>query len=505
MSFENITVNLAGKARRETLYGRDWLVAPMTLIVPGVLNGSKGPLYYPEDEVQRYPELWNHKPITVNHPAGGGNDPKNLNQSQLGFLLNARYESGRLVADGWFDLYRVMQIDRRILENLSQGNPIELSTGLSVEEDTEGVTDNSEFNGKKYKAIARNYRPDHLAVLLDSVGACSIKDGCGVLVNQENERLVNALSHEEIREEIWRELKSLFRQDEPRAFIVSVFDGFFIYEQGDKLFQRTYTLANGKVSIGGSPQEVRKDVEFKPITNTQQTKYPNGDCPKETNDMAKKELIDSLIANCDCWSEEDRETLNKMDDKKIQSLDDKAKKAKETEEVANAAKQGFEDQQGNAHVFNEETKKWELKEKKKTEGDGDTNNKEGNGVNNQQAKSKQLSAEEWFEQAPPEVQSAVRNAMDVENRERQKLVNQLTSHIENEEQKTNLTNRLKDKPLDELRDLVALAPTGKSDNPFSGDYHQPNYTGAAGGSSQIDNVQAPEPIPDFTWDFSAAK
>lgn len=175
---EALNAKTNGKAQRRTLYGRDYLVAPMTLIVPGVLNGSQGPLYYPPEEVSKHPEIWNHKPITLNHPANGANDPDVLNQSQLGFLLNARYESGKLIADGWFDVFRVAQVDKRILGSLTAGHPIELSTGLSVDMDP---AQNGDFNGKAYSAIARNYRPDHLAILPDSVGACSIKDGCGVL------------------------------------------------------------------------------------------------------------------------------------------------------------------------------------------------------------------------------------------------------------------------------------------------------------------------------------
>ena len=51
------------------------------------------------------------------------------------------------------------------------------------------------YMGKSYTYIAKNYRPDHLAVLPDNSGACSISDGCGVLVNQRNgKRLRKGLS-----------------------------------------------------------------------------------------------------------------------------------------------------------------------------------------------------------------------------------------------------------------------------------------------------------------------
>jgi hypothetical protein len=43
--YSSLTANAYGKARREVVNGRDFLVAPLTLIVPGVLHGSQGPLY----------------------------------------------------------------------------------------------------------------------------------------------------------------------------------------------------------------------------------------------------------------------------------------------------------------------------------------------------------------------------------------------------------------------------------------------------------------------------
>jgi hypothetical protein len=58
----------AGPVREVVLHGREWLVAPLTLIVPGVLNGSNGPLLYPREEVARDPQAWNGMPLVVYHP-----------------------------------------------------------------------------------------------------------------------------------------------------------------------------------------------------------------------------------------------------------------------------------------------------------------------------------------------------------------------------------------------------------------------------------------------------
>lgn len=185
-NFSPITANLSGQVRRETLHGKEFLVAPLSMIVPGVLPGSKGPLLYPEDEVRKNPSAWNNIPIVVNHPMKDGipveaRSPDILERYQIGTVFNARY-NGKLTAEGWFDVERTRKVNTGVYDMLLNGRPIELSTGLYTDnEPFEGV-----HNGREYKFIARNYRPDHLAILLTSKGACSIKDGCGVLINKES-------------------------------------------------------------------------------------------------------------------------------------------------------------------------------------------------------------------------------------------------------------------------------------------------------------------------------
>lgn len=179
----SVVANLSGEVRRAKMHGREYLVAPLSMIVPGVLPGSKGPLLYPEDEVSKNPGAWNGIPIVVNHPMKDGmpveaRSPDILDKYQIGTVFNARY-NGKLVAEGWFDVDRTRKTNIGIYQRLVNNEPQELSTGL--------YTDNEPFegtwNGRDYKYIARNYRPDHLAILLTSRGACSIQDGCGVLIN----------------------------------------------------------------------------------------------------------------------------------------------------------------------------------------------------------------------------------------------------------------------------------------------------------------------------------
>jgi hypothetical protein len=207
VNFTTVTANLTSGVRRETLQGREYLVAPLTMIVPGVLAGSKGPLYYPEAEVKKNPTAWNGMPIVVNHPMVNGipveaRSPGVLDKQQIGTVFNARYK-GKLVAEGWFDVDRTRQTNIGIYEQLINNKPIELSTGLYTDnEPYRGV-----WNGREYHYVARNYRPDHLAILIGSRGACSIKDGCGVLINKcggskpkKKFKLIrNSLTHPRVR------------------------------------------------------------------------------------------------------------------------------------------------------------------------------------------------------------------------------------------------------------------------------------------------------------------
>lgn len=183
---ETFLANQVGKTRRATLHGRDWIVAPLSMIVPGILNGSKGPLLYPEEECERSAESWNHIPLTAYHPELNGQhvsarDPDVIDRQGIGVVLHAKYANGKLRGEGWFDVEKTAKVEPRILNALERGQPIELSTGLFT--DNYPAPPNANHHGRGYDYVARNYRPDHLAVLPDQVGACSLNDGCGVLIN----------------------------------------------------------------------------------------------------------------------------------------------------------------------------------------------------------------------------------------------------------------------------------------------------------------------------------
>lgn len=196
MDLQFILNAISGPVRRETLHGRPHLVAPMTMIVPGVLSGSKGALYYPEEEVGRDPSIWNGIPILHRHPElpRSGRDPIIIERQGLGHVYNSHTDhEGILRGEGWFDEGRTKQIAPEIhkrLENAIKGKnrePVELSTGLFTDNQPANNGAKCPKTGRSYQFIARNYKADHLAVFTDQRGACSINDGCGVM-NAEQER-----------------------------------------------------------------------------------------------------------------------------------------------------------------------------------------------------------------------------------------------------------------------------------------------------------------------------
>lgn len=187
--YSTLTVNLVGRVRRVTWNDRRYLVAPLTSIVPGVLAGSQGPLFYPPNEIQRNVRDWNGIPITNYHPFDpltgehlSAQSPGVLDRQGIGTIRNSVYR-GKLCHEGWFDEEATRLKAPEVYNSLLNDQPIELSTGLYTE--NQPAPQGSAYNGRPYTYIARNYKPDHMAILPDQVGACSLQDGCGVLVNKQ--------------------------------------------------------------------------------------------------------------------------------------------------------------------------------------------------------------------------------------------------------------------------------------------------------------------------------
>lgn len=173
--------------------GRKHIVVPVVMMVEGVHSGSAGAILHEAGELAKYPAAWNGIPVVVGHPEDNGtpisaNIPDVLEQKIVGRVYNTRFEGNgknRLVAEAWLDEERLAEISPAALQYIRQKKPIDVSVGVfSDDEPIQGRWKNEEFIG-----IARNYRPDHLALLPNGRGACGWEDGCGVRINEEGGKM----------------------------------------------------------------------------------------------------------------------------------------------------------------------------------------------------------------------------------------------------------------------------------------------------------------------------
>lgn len=172
--------------RNSSLKGQDYLVVPVVMIVEGVLNRIR----YAKDDMWESASLWNGVPLVLNHPEDGfsANRREILEDFGLGQVLNTRYDEflvsenegrykGRLSAEAWFNIEETKRLAPDLYGRLISKDQVEVSTGLIIDV---AYADNSYYEGNLFEYLSSNYKPDHLAILPNDLGACSIADGCGI-------------------------------------------------------------------------------------------------------------------------------------------------------------------------------------------------------------------------------------------------------------------------------------------------------------------------------------
>lgn len=186
-----LKVNSDVEIRTETLMGREYSVVPVIAMVEGVRFGatqSSAELGLAH-EFGENPLLWNNRPLVLNHPQdedgnfiSANQAPEVLEQYAFGFTLNSYVDDKKLKLEAWIDVDRVESLggdfqdvyDRIIAQE--EDDTVEVSVGFFTDVEEKKGT----FKGQSYTGIWRNIRPDHLAILPNSTGACSVEDGCGI-------------------------------------------------------------------------------------------------------------------------------------------------------------------------------------------------------------------------------------------------------------------------------------------------------------------------------------
>lgn len=452
MPKEIISFRVDNKASRISQYGREFWVVPISMIVPGVLNGSKGPLYYPPEEVSRYPDLWDFKPILIGHQ--NTKDKEVMNRTYVGLLQNTRFDK-KLISDGWFDVIRTSMLSPTLHNNLLNGIPFEVSTGLSVDIDT---VQNQEHEGKVYIGIARNYRPDHLAVLLDAVGACSIQDGCGVLFNELDHLILNR-SPEEILE-----LTNLLNETR-------------------------------------SKKMAKKELVDQLITNCGCGTWTEQERPML--DKMSDDKVQSLI-NADIKHKKDQQLLN-------------AAKAgyegKEGKYVFNEKTQSWEFVANSPNPnpspspspsptpTPSPTPPPTSPPPSPTPSPTPSPSPSPSGVTKQDIQNalKDLTPAEWWQMAPAPVQEEAAEVRRIANENKKELVQQWVDNAA-PDQKTQAQAWAEKQSITTLREVTAQLPKKSAvANPYD---DIPDFSGRAGGVQNTSNMKKPEPMGRYEWDFT---
>lgn len=371
-TLQHFTFNAKTKlVRNDKMEGKPFKVVPMVMIVEGVLNGSQGPLYYPAEELGKRVAVWNHKPVVVYHPTINGQgvsacDPAIIDQYKIGVIMNTKFDKlNRLTAEAWIDEDRANAVDKRVMEAVNNGETLELSTGVF----TDNEMTPGEFEGEKYDAIARNYGPDHLAILPDKVGACSIEDGAGFIRNELGQKFpkdmqdilgsavlatlrtlgisditANEMSLSNISSQMYGLLRAKLVPKSTKEYVdiwvCDVYTDFCVYQYMGKLFKQSFTTSGTKVELEGEPSEVVRVTEYR---TTDGTFVGNHQTNNSKDIMNKKEVIDGLIGNAASgWKESDREFLMGLPDERLKTIATNAAAIKPTVEnkpapAANAA------------------------------------------------------------------------------------------------------------------------------------------------------------------------
>jgi hypothetical protein len=158
-------------ARPLTVGGEQYLVAPLTIITPGVWSGG---VFGSRQVLAECAHKWNGLPITLNHlPRGadGRFDAAVRDRTAIGTVLVPwTAGDGGIRADGWFNVEALEEIAPEVLARLRRGLPIPASAGQQIyfRRAPSGAT----YNSRPYTVLAYDIQPDHLAVSTRMVAAC---------------------------------------------------------------------------------------------------------------------------------------------------------------------------------------------------------------------------------------------------------------------------------------------------------------------------------------------
>lgn len=441
-AFHSVGIQLKTEMiRNETLDGKSFKVVPMVMLVEGVHEGSAGPYLYTEEAISARPEIWNMKPVVVFHPENSitACTKEIIENRGIGIIMNAHYDGG-LKAEAWIDPDKLKVVDKRIGNKISKamekGQMIELSTGLYADSDeTPGEWGDKK---EKFNGTLTNIASDHLAVLPDQKGACSIADGAGFIRNAEGKPIDLSKSWTQYFENLGtnnlrQQLSQLIAKDKEFRWVEDIDpdEKSFVWSDERTIYRQGYKVNADVATLDGVPEEVVRVVSYKPKSKI---KTDN----ERIVTMEKKAKVDALIANeATQWEESDRDYLMGLDDKVLDKMTPKVQKTEEP-----------------TKVDNEEPSTGE----------------------------KAMTDEEYLATLPPRMQATVRNMQKREDDLRKKLIAKITANKKAKFSEAFL-NRMS---LEDLEGMASLAAPVQNED--EGDHLFVDYSGQ-GDPVEIENEE----------------
>lgn len=460
LNFNNDFLVLTGvKIRTEILDKRLHLVAPVVMLVEGVHNGI---LYLGED-LSHIPESWNGRPVVVTHPKDGSepisanSSPALAEKTRIGTIFNSVYEDKKLKAEVWIDIDRAMAISPDILSTINNSANLEVSTGLwFAQEEKE-----DEWNGEPYYAIARHYKPDHLAFLPNDKGACSWKDGCGVRAN-EIEIANGELSLTCIMDKIYQMMNVSSNPSDAYSWLRDVYFDYFTYENKEGLlYKQSYkTTKEGEIVLKGEPEQVKKIVSYE----TAQQKLNSQTHFIKEGSMDKKQKIDYIIGTNQMGHDEAKRPI-------LEALSDG----------------DLEWQYKMAERF---------RNCKSCNGEVEATPDKVVIVNQKEEPIKPKTVQEYVKDAPDEVRDLITNGVRMHNERKTSLVKAL---MENKRNKFS-QEKLNKMPIDEIESLIALAQVDVDFGGQGGVFHSQ----LKDNERQLDGSGVPD-APEMKWESAINK
>lgn len=272
-----------------------------------VMNG----MLYPGDQLAAGAATLEGKPAPAGHPKNSqGQFISALNGEALAsawvgsYCRNARHEAGRTLVDVVVNeaQAKAHPDGAKLVERLdaaiagTNAEPIHVSTGLMVK----AINASGESLGKKYTRIATDLQYDHLAILLNERGAGTPEDGVGMFLNsageaeQVEEVIVNTEPEDRRTRGLLGWIKRLIGNESDMSFdqisdklrdalpdnswLREVYSKYVIYVtespgRDAAYYRQDYAIDSaGSLSLLGSPVEVIRRVEYKPVeTNSERT------------------------------------------------------------------------------------------------------------------------------------------------------------------------------------------------------------------------------------------